>query len=134
MIGWKLLAAASFIAGCLVAAPPAYIAGDLLGGWEAVAQAELKREISDLEAALGAAHQDLNAQRIAAEQNRLAAEENGRAAVEAQERINDYEAELQARGPDARCLLNDADRQRLQSFRRRGFPDPPIAPGKSDLP
>ncbi|HZH50251.1 MAG TPA: hypothetical protein VEZ16_00065 [Microvirga sp.] len=73
------------------------------------AWADRAAEVAELKAALEVAYQDLDAQRVAAEHSRRAAEENSRAAAHAQERINEYEAELQARGADARCLIGDDD-------------------------
>ena len=102
----------------------AYFTGHVRG----YAKADQRARVADLEAALGAARQDLDAQRVAAEHSRMAAIENGRAAVEAQERIDAYEAELQARGADARCLLGDDDLKRLRQYGHGS--DHTAAPGR----
>lgn len=117
MIGLKAAAAAGALMGALAVGPLAYVAGDFLGGWEASAQAEQRAQVAELQAALTIAHQDLNAQREAAELQRLATEANRQAAAVAEERANDYEKELQARGPAGACLLLPGDIERLQQHK-----------------
>lgn len=100
---YVLLAAAGF---WLVSVGGAYLKG--------YSDADNRAQVAELQGALNAAYEDLNAQRVAAEFQRVAAEANRMAAETAEEQADAYEAELQARGPDAACRISDDDRRWLQ--------------------
>lgn len=111
----------------ILVAGAALCATYLIGFNDGSAKASNAAEVAALRSSLQAAYQDLNAQRVATERSRLAAEVNGRAAKEAQERINDYEAEIRARGADARCLIGDDD---LNWLRQHGAGSDHAAPAR----
>jgi methylthioribose-1-phosphate isomerase len=78
--------------------------------------ADQRAKVAELQVALAGAYQDLNAQRVAAEQNRLAAEENRKAAEQAERIADEYESELKARGEASACRITDDDLRRLQHY------------------
>jgi sensor histidine kinase regulating citrate/malate metabolism len=100
----------------ILAALAAFLLSGVGGYVKGYSDADQRAKVAEMQTALNAAYQDLDAQRVAAEHSRKAAEENGKAAIRAQEQIDAYETELQSRGGAARCVIGDDDLIRLRQY------------------
>jgi hypothetical protein len=141
----KITFAVGVVVGGLVIAGPAYLLGDLLGGWEAAATARKAAELSAAiaetavaQAQRDIAHKDLAIQQRTAERAMELAAEREELAQSAETRIKDYEAELARRVPEEgvrsdSCLLTPDDLNWLRAAPagRRSAPAAghPPAPG-----